>query len=87
MAVLRLFGLVLGAQTIVFLCLWAYLRAGTRDRLAARWRETRPPMPEFRYVANGLEAERTRMRNRLVLWVYVLPLAATAAAIWYFDYR
>ena len=87
MAVLRVFAIVLAFLTLTYACLWVYVRMGERARLQAEWHDRRPPLPEFRYVANGLEATRRRLRNRLILGVYVLPLTLLAVLIWWFDYR
>ena len=86
LALLRLFGLLLVALTVVYVCLWAYLRAGQRARLEAEWRDTQPPLPLYRHVAVGLDSSAPRLRRRLLLGVYVVPLLALAAVIWIVDY-
>ena len=86
MALLRLFVFIVGLLSIVYVCAWFYARAGQRDRLVEEWRERRPPLPEYRYVALGLEEAAPRLKRTLVLGVYVVPLTVLAAIIWWFDY-
>lgn len=81
MAVLRLFAMILAFLALAYACLWLYLRAAHKERLAAEWRANRPPLPEHRFVSNGLEAAAPGLRMRLALWVFALPLGAFAALI------
>ena len=85
MALLRLTALLLALLTVVYACLWAWVRAGQRARLEAEWARERPPLPRHTHVAIGLDARRPALRRRLVLWVYAVPVAVVAAAVLWFE--
>jgi hypothetical protein len=85
MAVLRLFGVLLAFLCVAYAGLWMYVRAAQKERLAAEWRATRPPLPEHRFVSNGLEALTIRTRRRLVVAVFVIPIAVFGAIVWFTE--
>ena len=78
-------GVALAFLALTYACLWMYLRAARAEALRAEWRETRPPLPEHRFVSNGLESQAPGLRLRLVVGVFVVPLALLTAAIWAFG--
>ena len=82
MAVLRLFAVMLAFLALTYACLWMYHRAAQRERLAAEWRRTRPPLPEHRFVENGLAAGARALRTRLVLGCFVAPIALFGVVVW-----
>lgn len=87
MVALRLGALLLGCLTVVYACLWLWIRAGERARLEAEWARERPPLPRHTHVAIGLAAGRDALRRRLVLGVYVVPVAVMAVLAGWFNYR
>ncbi|PWJ12084.1 hypothetical protein [Jannaschia seohaensis] len=71
----RLLLVLVVALTVVFVSLWFYFRAGERERLAEQWAREQPPLPEHTHIENGLRAYEGGLRRKLILGVYVVPLA------------
>ena len=86
LALLRLAGMLLVGLTVVFACLHLWFRAGERDRLEAEWEAERPPLPRHTHVEIGLAAYAPRLRRRLVWGVYIVPIVAIGALVWWLDY-
>ncbi len=82
---LRLVLMIAVGLTVIAVCLWFWYRAGERDRLEAEWERTRPPLPQHRYVQNGLDDYKPRLMRRLIWGVYVAPLSLLVLLIWTFN--
>ncbi|CTQ33655.1 hypothetical protein [Jannaschia rubra] len=82
MALLKLTIPVLAGLTVIYWCLTMWFRAGERQRLEARWERDRPPLPQHTYVRNGIRDYDAGLRRRLVLGVYVVPIACLAVLIY-----
>lgn len=86
LALLRLAAILLIGLTVIYACLLLWLRAGERARLEAEWEAERPPLPRHTHVGIGLAAHRRRTRRKLIWGVYLVPIAAICALIWYLNY-
>ena len=82
MAFARILGLALVALSIVFVCLWFYARTARREKLEAEWEVNKGPGTRESFVNAGLAAFEGPLRRRLVLWVYVIPIALLCVLIY-----
>ncbi len=83
---LRLAVMLLIALTVIYACLWFWIRAGKRDRLEHAWERDRPPLPRHTYVDNGLREYGASLRWRLLFGVYIVPIAAICTLIYVVNY-
>ena len=79
---IRLLVVAAVALTVVFACLWAYLRAGAREDLEKQWEAAGRPGPQEDYIRAGLPGRMGRLRTRLILGVYVVPLSLIALLVY-----
>ncbi len=74
LAALRFLIFGLAVLTAIYLCLSLYARAARRERLEAEWSEHRDGAREA-FVTRGMASYQPGLRRRLVLGVYVAPVA------------
>lgn len=86
LGLLRLLAFLIGCLTVIYVCLWFWLRAGARVRLEAEWDRKRPPLPRHTHVRIGLAAERDALRRRLIWGVYVIPVTVFLALAGWLNY-
>jgi len=78
----RMAALMLIGLTAVYVCLFLYLRAGARMRLEDDWVMEGRPGDRGDWVGERLAPRARRIRNLLVVFVYVLPLAGLAVFVY-----
>ncbi|MEM1272868.1 MAG: hypothetical protein AAGF88_03570 [Pseudomonadota bacterium] len=67
--------------TLVYVCVFYYLREGQKMQLEEDWAAAGRPGDRDHWVRERLNPIADRIMRRLVLWVYFLPLAALIAVI------
>lgn len=82
MGALRVIGIVLVVQTVIYVSLMYYLRAVRRDKLEAKWDAGGIDTPRELFVRNGLEEIDGPMRRNLLLLVYVVPIVLICLMIY-----
>lgn len=82
MGALRVIGIVLVVQTVIYVSLMYYLRAVRRDKLEAEWDAGGIDTPRELFVRNGLEEIDGPMRRNLLLLVYVVPIVLICLMIY-----
>lgn len=86
MAVARLFLIAFVILTVVYVCLSFYSRARARDRLEAEWDEGDKPGPRDAYVKHGLADYDGSLRRKLILGVYIVPMALVCLIIYLVNF-
>ena len=75
-AIVMLIGL-----TVVYVCMFYYLRSGARMRLEEDWVQAGRPDTRENWVDARIGASVSRIRVWLVVCVYVIPVAALFAFV------
>ncbi|MEM6896279.1 MAG: hypothetical protein AAF576_02810 [Pseudomonadota bacterium] len=75
MVVIRLFVLVMVISTILYVSISIYSRAVRRQKLERQWRADLRVGDRDAWLREELERYDQSLRRRLILLVYVLPLA------------
>ncbi|MBM2577325.1 hypothetical protein JQC91_13530 [Jannaschia sp. Os4] len=83
---LRLAILLLIACTITYVCVFYWLRAGARDRLIAEWERGGTNLARETHLEVGLRRWSRRTRRWLPWATYGVPIAATAALVYWINY-
>ncbi|MEL7091140.1 MAG: hypothetical protein AAFN94_05330 [Pseudomonadota bacterium] len=78
----RVFFIVFIALSIVYISLSLYSRARARARLEEEWSEGPQDLPQEAYVNAGLKAYDGSLRRKLILGVYVVPMALVGLIIY-----
>ena len=86
MAMVRLFIIVFVVLSIIYISLSFYSRARARDRLEAEWDEGGIKMPREAYVRHGLKDYDGSLRRKLILGVYVVPMALVGLIIYLVNF-
>lgn len=73
---------MLVALSVVYVCLFFYLRSGARMRLEEQWAEAGRPGDRDDWVDARIAPAVGRIRVWLVLGVYVMPLVGLVAFVW-----
>ena len=74
--------MIVAVLTVLYVCLWLYFRAGKREDLRMAWLRDQPPLPQDTYIDVELHAYSKRLKRRLIVGIYVLPIAAIVALIY-----
>ena len=82
MAFLRLLGLLLIGLSLIYLSLFFYLRAARRERLMRDAPSDATERDRSAFVEDALRAYVDRMKYRLMLAVYAVPLAGLVSYIY-----
>ncbi|MCR9068580.1 MAG: hypothetical protein NXH79_07010 [Rhodobacteraceae bacterium] len=77
MALLLLIGL-----TVVYVCLFFYFRSGAKMRLEEDWVMEGRPGDRDDWVGDRLAPRARRIRNWLVVLVYLVPMAGLSVFVW-----
>ena len=87
-AILRTWALALVVLTVVYLALRAYFRSTHRERLEKRFDAGQGDagMTRDAYIEQGMARHDRGLRLKLLWLVYILPLAAIAATIYFVNY-
>jgi hypothetical protein len=79
---LRLFVLLLGFLTVVYVCVYFYLLAAQREKLADAYPDAATPAERDRFVEAQVQTFAARLRPRLAGIVYVVPSVLLWVYIW-----
>ncbi|PWG18660.1 hypothetical protein [Salibaculum griseiflavum] len=72
--------------SVVYICVSLYSRSVRREKLEVEWEETRPEgIHRDAFVKEGMKEYETGLRKRLILLVYIIPLIAVGAIIYFVN--
>ncbi len=72
--------------TIVYVCLSLYSRARRRERLERQWEEDGLEGDKRAFIRAGLQEYDGSLRRKLILGVYVVPVAVVSIIIYIVNY-
>lgn len=78
----RVFILMLVGLTVVYVCLFFYLRSGARMRLEEDWVQEGRPGEKDAWVDERVDLIASRIRVWLVVAVYVIPVVGLVTLVW-----
>lgn len=81
-SLIRLLLVAAVALSVVFVCLWAYFRASTREHLEKEWEAADRPGTQEDFIQAALPDRMAALRTRLILGVYVVPLSLIALVVY-----
>ena len=81
MALARMLFMLLAVQTLVYVCVFAYLRARQRDRLEAEMSSAAGDSERRAFVGARLKVYSARMGRWLAAFVYGLPLVGVVLVV------
>jgi len=70
------------ALTVVYLLVSAYSRSVRREKLEKRFDAGGEPGDRDAFVEQGMQAYQNGLRRRLILLVYVIPIAIVAITVY-----
>lgn len=73
---------MLVALSVVYVCMFFYLRSGARMRLEEQWVHEGRPGDRDSWIDERIGAPVSRIRVWLVICVYVIPLLGLTAFVW-----
>lgn len=73
---------MLVALSVVYICMFFYLRSGARMRLEEDWVHEGRPGDREAWIDERIEAKVSRIRVWLVVCVYVMPVIGLVAFVW-----
>ncbi|QXT39515.1 hypothetical protein [Gymnodinialimonas ceratoperidinii] len=73
---------MLVALSVVYICMFYYLRSGARMRLEEDWVHEGRPGDRDDWIDQRLEPAVSRIRVWLVVCVYVIPVVGLIAFVW-----
>lgn len=74
--------LMMVGMTVVYVCLFFYLRSGARMRLEDKWITEGRPGEQDAWVDERIGNAVARIRMWLAVFVYVIPLILLTAFVW-----
>ena len=83
---IRLFFIAFIVLSIVYICLSFYSRSVRRGKLEAEWDENKGPGDRETFIREGLEDYDGSLRRKLILGVYVVPLALVGLIIYLVNF-
>lgn len=83
---MRLFLILLVAQTIAYFAVSLYSRGARRRKLERWWDEKGKKGNKEAFVARGLNVYDNSFRRKLILGVYIVPWVAIGALIYIVNY-
>ena len=69
--------------TVVYLCMFFYLRAGARMRLEEEWAKSGRPGEMGDWVSDREGPAVQRIRIALVIFVYIVPVLGLVTWVWF----
>ena len=85
-ALLRLLLSAFVVLTVIYVSLSLYSRSVRRDKLEAEWDEGDRRLPREEFVRRGLADYDGSLRRKLILGVYIVPLALVTLIIYLVNY-
>lgn len=78
--------------TVVYLVVSIYSRSMRREKLEEAWdsdpaREGAAKDERDAYIRSGMEAYRHSLRRKLIILVYILPMAVVLATVYAINYQ
>ncbi len=73
--------------TIVYVCLSFYSRSVRRDKLEAEWDEEGMTGDREAFVDEGLRDYDGSLRRKLIWGVYIIPVTAVIALIYFMNFH
>ena len=87
MALIRLLFFAFIALTIVYVSVSLYSRSMRKEKLGRQWDEDIRDGDRAAYIAAGLKEYDTSLRRRLILGVYIVPVAVVGLIIYLVNYN
>ena len=84
---IKLFAIGMVVLTVIYICLSLYSRAARRDKLEKAWDEGGMTGDRDDFVENGLREYDGSVRRKLILGVYIIPITAIAAIIYFTNFH
>lgn len=72
--------------TVIYICLSLYSRAVRRDKLEQQWQEEGAIGDKRAFVSAGLQVYRHSLRRKLILGVYLVPMAVVGTIVYLVNY-
>lgn len=79
---IRLFILLFVVLTVIYVSLSFYSRAVRRSKLRKKWQDGKQLVDRDTFVQRGLERYDGSIRRKLILLVYIIPVAVIALIIY-----
>lgn len=86
MALIRLLFIALVVLSIIYLSLSFYSRAKRRGKLEAEWDAGGIDTPREDFIATGLTNYDSSLRRKLILGVYIVPMALVGLTIYLVNF-
>lgn len=86
MGVIRLFIVAFVVLTVIYVSISFYSRAVRRDKLEREWDEAIGEGDRRAFVKAGLDDYDVSLRRRLILAVYIIPVAIVGTIIYLVNY-
>lgn len=86
MGVIRLFVIAFVVLTVIYVSISLYSRAVRRDKLEREWDEEIREGDRDAFVKEGLADYDGSLRRRLILAVYIIPVAIVGTIIYLVNY-
>ncbi|MBM1220266.1 hypothetical protein JQU17_08540 [Ponticoccus sp. SC2-23] len=86
MGVIRLFVVAFVVLTVIYVSISLYSRAVRRDKLEREWDEEIREGDRDAFVKEGLADYDGSLRRRLILAVYIIPVAIVGTIIYLVNY-
>jgi len=86
MGLIRLLFIVLVVLSIIYLSLSFYSRAKRRDKLEAEWDAGGIDTPRDEFIEAGLTEYDGSLRRKLILGVYIVPMALVGLTIYLVNF-
>lgn len=83
---IRLVIMLFVVLTVVYVCLSFYSRAVRRSKLRKKWHDGKQLVDRDTFVQRGLERYDGSIRRKLLLGVYVVPVAVIGTIIYLTNY-
>lgn len=83
---IRLVIMLFVVLTVVYVCLSFYSRAVRRSKLRKKWHDGKQLVDRDTFVQRGLERYDGSIRRKLLLGVYVVPVAVIGIIIYLTNY-
>jgi hypothetical protein len=73
--------------TVIYIALSIWSRRMRRGRLTREWEDTGRPGNREAFIEAGLKEYEGSMRRKLILGVYIVPVAVIAAIIYWTNFK
>ena len=84
---LRLFGIGFVGLTLLYGLVTTYFRSVRREALEKEWDGGDQVGDRDAYIEAGMQAYRSGLRRKLILLVYIIPMAVVLATVYAINYQ